>query len=82
MAGDWVTISAAQLSRVEPMRNNRGHSFVSPKFMPWLQYCRFCGHVALKNDISVLITRIGCDYEGDPRYVGWLLRTKRRAVAA
>jgi hypothetical protein len=68
---DWVSVSVEQLKADEPARKDRGHSFTCPKRIPWLRYCKHCGHVGLKNAISVLVTRIGCGYERDPRYVTW-----------
>ena len=55
-----------------------GHSWYSPKRMAWLTYCYKCGHVALKNDISQLISRIGCDYEEHPAYLHWKRSIKSR----
>jgi hypothetical protein len=74
MASDWISVR--ELRGDEPQRADRSHSFISPKKMPAVRYCRYCGHVALKNWISTLVTRLGCGYEADPRYQTWL-RTKR-----
>jgi hypothetical protein len=65
----WKTVSLTELSKEEPERKDRGHSFIRPKRIPWLSYCRYCGHVPLKNEISVLVTRIGCAFERDQRYL-------------
>jgi hypothetical protein len=68
---DWINVSLDQLSKDDPVRKARGHSFVTPKRIPWLRYCQYCGHVGMKNPISVLVTKIGCAFERDPRYISW-----------
>lgn len=77
MAADWKTIGWDDVSQEEPQRPNRSHAFVavSPK-VPYPNFCRYCGHIPLKNWISKLVTKIGCGFEADPRYKEWL-RTKR-----
>lgn len=73
---DWVTVKASELSSEEPKRSTRGHGFVRPKKMQWLCYCRYCGHLALKNDVSKLVTKVGCDFERDPRFLSWKRRQR------
>lgn len=73
MSGDWITVSLSELSTAEPKRDSRGHSFTGIRGKHGFpQFCGHCGHVALKNGISQLVTRIGCDYQRDPRYRAWL----------
>ena len=76
---DWIQVDLNDLSDKEPPRKDQNHSFTSPKGLAWLHYCRHCGHVGLKNVISVLVTKIGCGYERDPRYQTWAKSTSRGA---
>jgi hypothetical protein len=72
---DWVTVLASELSHEEPRRANRGHSFRGVRGkIGFPQFCCHCGHCALKNEISILVTRIGCDYERDQRFRDWCRR--------
>jgi hypothetical protein len=69
----WVTVRPDQLSEEEPKRTNRGHSFINiSRYVSWPTYCRHCGLIPLKNDISQFCVRLGCDYELDGRYKLWL----------
>lgn len=77
---DWVSVSfSAQLSIVDPHKGKVGHTFASPKRMAWLTYCARCGHVAHRNYISTLVTKIGCNYEHDQRYQAWVRGGKKAA---
>lgn len=71
----WVTVSVSDLSDKDPPRTDRGHHFqgIHGKF-GFPQFCQYCGHVPLKNDISVLCTKIGCAYPRDPRFIAWRRR--------
>jgi hypothetical protein len=72
---DWISVNLASLSHEEPQRQDRAHSFRHAKGTS-IQFCRYCGHVPLKNAISVLVTRVGCGYESDLRFQNWV-RTGR-----
>lgn len=72
---DWITVSLADLTP-DPPRTNRGHSFDKMRGISWPSYCKCCGLVLLKNPISQLCVRIGCDYALDPRVKQWY-RTHR-----
>jgi hypothetical protein len=69
---DWVSVGWNEVSKEEPARQSRGHSFTTIKRVTWPKFCQYCGHVALKNGISVLVNRIGCDYERDSRFKAWV----------
>ncbi|WNM70233.1 hypothetical protein [Myxococcus phage Mx1] len=59
-----------------------GHSFTLSggiKSRARIQYCKRCGHVPLKNGISQLVTRLGCEYENSPLYKRWL-ESGRKAI--
>lgn len=71
---DWKTVGWDELSHEEPKRVNQGHAFDRPKAITWPSWCRHCGHVPLKNDISKLVTKIGCNYEKDARFKQWRAR--------
>jgi len=40
------------------------------KGQPW-RYCKGCGLVFLKNEITELCKRLGCDFEDHPEYLKW-----------
>ncbi len=71
---NWITIKLSELSDAEPVRRDGKHSFISPKRITWLRYCKYCGHVACNNHISSLVTKIGCSYENDVRFRAWRKR--------
>jgi hypothetical protein len=39
-----------------------------------IQRCTKCGHVHLHNEISRLVTSLGCDYEESQKYRNWIKR--------
>lgn len=71
---NWISLSLNDLlDDTEPPRPNHGHSYmVISKYVSWPHFCKYCGHVPLKNGISQLVSKIGCGYERDPRYVAWV----------
>lgn len=74
----WVTVSLAELTTAEPPRIDRGHSFGGIRGKHGFpQFCQFCGHVPLKNDISALCTKLGCGYPKDARYLAWRRKCTR-----
>ena len=68
---DWQTIRFDAVSKEEPKRVDRGHAFTTPKRVPWLKFCRSCGHIPLRNAISEIVSKAGCGYETDVRYLAW-----------
>jgi len=71
----WVQASKADFSPADDVPLSGPHN-IKPagKHLAWLSYCRRCGHVPLRNEISQLVTRLGCGYERDQRYQAWLAR--------
>jgi hypothetical protein len=70
---DWKTLSLDEkLSDEDPHKGKTGHVFYTPKKMVWLTYCSRCGHIALKNKISTMVTKLGCGFASDGRYQQWL----------
>lgn len=67
---DWVSASVSDLTDESASQPNRSHSFITIKKLAYPAYCERCGHCNLKNDISQLVTRIGCNYKRDSRYIG------------
>lgn len=67
----WVTVAETELSDVDPVRTNRGHSWTHCRKVSWPQFCKYCGLIPLKNEISQLCARLGCDYEHDARVKQW-----------
>lgn len=76
MASGWVSAKFEDLKDEAPV-TNRAHSFRGIHGTHGFpQFCRFCGHVPLKNAISELVTRLGCGYESNSQFREWL-RTRR-----
>lgn len=40
------------------------------------EHCRHCGLVALRNPISALCIKLGCNYDLHPRFRAWLKRVR------
>lgn len=68
---DWVTVSERELGTLEPKRSNRGHSYTHVAKVSWPSFCKYCGLIPLKNAISKLCAKLGCDYALDPRVKQW-----------
>lgn len=67
---DWVTVKPGEKLEDGPELTG-GHTLRAPKKIPWLSYCQRCGHVAGKNYIGRLVSKIGCGYKRDQRYLAW-----------
>ena len=59
--------------------NMEPHAPKQLKGLPW-KYCRYCGLVYLRNDISTTCIRLGCNYSLHPDYQRWRLSCRRGKI--
>lgn len=76
MSGNWQAGNVREF--FEELRREQAkpyrlveHSFITPKHIPWLTYCRRCGLGLLKNDVSQKCKALGCEYKKSPWYARW-----------
>lgn len=62
--GYWVP---GKLEDIEIIYSYEKHSPISLKGTPWL-YCKYCGLLYLRNDITQWCIRMGCSYRYHPTY--------------
>jgi uncharacterized protein (DUF2225 family) len=57
------------------------HCFHAMSRLWTVHYCCECGHAAMKNELSQIVTKIGCGYKTDQRYKYALKRLHPRTFA-
>lgn len=67
---DWKSAQVSDLVDVPERRGPHAWRTVGPK-SNWPKFCLHCGHVPLRNEISDLITKLGCAAKSDPRVKNW-----------
>jgi len=69
MAKQWQLINSAELNKAEVYKME-AHNAGMIKGIPW-QVCKKCGLVYLRNDISKLAIRLGCNHELHQEFKQW-----------
>ena len=68
--GGWVTVSPSSLDNTREAYKEKAHVFSErlSKKSAWPAYCRLCGLVKLKNDLTKRATVLGCYYADHPSW--------------
>ncbi len=59
-----------QNAPVQEFKLEGPHKYV--KVYRGLLTCDYCGHIFLRNNISMLVDRLGCGYREHPKFKAWL----------